>query len=233
MSTLCDCGFEVPVPLIECVICRVFLPVQLGGSSIGVLASGIAPETVKILLALCILCFAVYKTFFKAMSRLEKEGETSSQTEATLQSNDVIMQQSEMLLDGGVEKQKYVAVSRFENEAISINSNLSSVGGRFVSVPFSEQDEYDTVAEQSCDKSFTAYAAEKGVVYPIKIFYFLITLWVINALLLTGMDFYDHCDWQHLLLLFITLPILFCFMLMGMKYVSRYHLLNSPLNQAL
>lgn len=209
----------------------------------GVIISSIAPETIKLLLAICILCFAIVKTFLKGLVRWKKEQE--EHTKIFLKQHSTAdfhnLEQHKLLLEEH-------ANADFSPVSESTNCHLLSkdsgsvirsrgascvsggggggVGGyysdrdRVVSV-FSERDEYDITAEQSCDRTISVIVAETKMLLPTTIFIALGGLWLSNAVLLFSMGFYDQCDWERLLILSCTFPLLLGFIIYGVNYVSR------------
>lgn len=215
---------------------RILLPAQLGGSSVGVIVSTLTPETVKVLLAILILCFAVYKTYLKGMTRWEKEKEENSNSSKDMKSKDFPNPELQQLLldssrdqlgDSVVSSRKHhhTILSREGGPGRARGNSYLSGGSdgrdRAVSV-FSDRDEYDITAEQSCDRAISAFVEEIPLLLPKTTFAALAGLWMTNASLLLSMQLFDQCDWQRLLLLSSTFPLLLGFIVMGVKYVSRY-----------
>ena len=212
------------------VVCnRILLPAQLGGSSVGVIVSSIAPETIKLLLAICILCFAIIKTYLKGMVRWEKEQDDHSKVSRVHQSTEFNTEQQKLLL----EDSNFSSAERTGSPILSKDSGgrrsrgASCVSGgyyndreRVVSV-FSERDEYDLTAEQSCDRTISVIVAETKLLLPTTVFVALGGLWMGNAVLLFSMGFFGQCDWERLFILSCTFPLLFGFIVFGVKYVSR------------
>jgi hypothetical protein len=205
------------------------------------MVSSIAPETAKLMLAIAILCFAVYKTYNKGMTRWEKEKEDNSRKNL-IQSKDYPQstynlsteQHHPLLEDCDVTGSNRALSSdnvRHDRHLVSkdsasrIRGDSYASGGyypdrdRVVSV-FSEKDEYDITAEQSCDRTISVIVGETKMILPTTTFSVLGGLWTINALLLFFLGFFDQCDWQRLLILCCTFPLLLGFIIAGVRHVS-------------
>jgi hypothetical protein len=163
------------------------------------------------------------------MIRWKKEKEDNSRSVAINQSKDIHIEHQQALLEDfdSTDRRSYVLSKDSSGGNRSsqgardrIMSGYYSDRDRVVSV-FSERDEYDITAEQSCDRTISVIVAETNMILPTTILFALGGLWTLNATLLFCMGFFEQCDWQRLLILSSTFPLLLFFVVMGVKHVSR------------
>lgn len=184
-------------PLIYWEAVVILLPAQLAGSSIGVLLSEMAPNTLLEILAMAILLFAAIKTLRKGLVRYKQEslGNNESNKIESLSPDFTPSLIAEPLLD---------------EEGSGINSRSMSVN-----------DEYRVLALQSLDRSTRNSVKHSPALYPWSIIIILVGLWVANASLLVSMTEFGKCTWEYFLLLLATFPLLMSVCISGFSYVVR------------
>ena len=188
-------------PLIYWEAISVLLPAQLAGATIGVLIGEMTPSTLLMILALCTLAFAAFKTLLKGISRYTKENVdilVCRPYEVSLLEDDP---SSPSEREGVKSMDDFIVTPKLSTVSSKDSSGHSSFSK-------SGLDEFDITSHQSMDRRLHSYIHETPLEVPWDLIKLLVLLWFINATFLVCMSFYGKCSLAYFLLLLSTYPVL-------------------------